>query len=310
MATDMSKEKNRLKTFKSKWSHNSITREEMANRGFYLIEEYDVKCFFCDKIFKIDNNLNDIFIQHDMQSSECKMTCNTEVDRAMSNLSISLDIGDKPINLSIPNNEPNYPDFKTVKARLQSFKDWPTSMGQSPEDLAEAGFFYTGRGDKVLCHCCGNGIHSWEMDDGPWTQHIIWYRYCHYVQENKTIREIEKALRKRFGTSIPDGGPFDSQVEMETEQSNLPNIDIAEGLPARTTDEIFRPGEDMVEKARKKLFRGNAYKNACKICISNEINTVFFPCAHIIACHECSKISKHCVICKRKIKQTKIVFFE
>lgn len=310
MSTDMSKREHRLKTFKSKWFHNSITRKEMAKRGFYLIRDYEVKCFFCDKIFVTNRNMNDIFVQHDMQSPECKMTSNIEVDRALSNLSISVEIGDKPINISIPDNEPNYPDFKTVNSRLQSFKDWPKSMGQSPEDLTDAGFFYIGKGDKVLCHSCGGGIHNWESDDDPWTQHIIWYRYCQYVQEKKNINEIEKALRKRFGSSVADGGQFEPQSEIEIDQSNLPNIDIAEGLPIRTTDDLARRGEIMVEKAREKLFRGNTYKNACKICISNEINTVFFPCAHIVTCHECSELSKNCVICKRKIKQTKKVFFE
>ena len=36
--------------------------------------------------------------------------------------------------------------YRTLEARLQSFKEnnWPPSMPQKPEELAEAGFYYLG----------------------------------------------------------------------------------------------------------------------------------------------------------------------
>ena len=36
--------------------------------------------------------------------------------------------------------------YRTLEARLQSFREnnWPPSMPQKPEDLAEAGFYYLG----------------------------------------------------------------------------------------------------------------------------------------------------------------------
>ena len=34
--------------------------------------------------------------------------------------------------------------FVQIEARLETFKEWPTSMPQSPDQLASAGFYYTG----------------------------------------------------------------------------------------------------------------------------------------------------------------------
>lgn len=303
MSTDMSQRKNRLKTFKSKWSHNSITPKEMSKRGFFLIGNYEVKCFYCDKAFVNNKNLNDIFIKHDMYSPECKMTCKIEVDRAMSNFSSSLEITEKPLKISVPDGGPHYPEYKSYKARLKTYEEWPKYMKQTPEELSKAGFFYTLKSDKVQCYSCSGGLRNWEIEDDPWEQHIIWYRYCDHVCKNKTIEEIENVLIKRFGIQPTD------PINPETDQNNLANIDIAEGPPRKTNDEIFNLRVTSVEKAMEKLFMESGFKHECKICKSDEINTIFFPCAHIVACAACSKLNKHCTICKRKIKQIKKVYF-
>lgn len=39
--------------------------------------------------------------------------------------------------------------FASYEQRLRSFYNWPRHMSQSPKDLSLAGFFYTGRSDRV-----------------------------------------------------------------------------------------------------------------------------------------------------------------
>lgn len=39
--------------------------------------------------------------------------------------------------------------------RLESFADWPVSAPVIPTNLAGAGFYYTGQGDRVRCAFCG-----------------------------------------------------------------------------------------------------------------------------------------------------------
>jgi len=40
---------------------------------------------------------------------------------------------------------PVHPDMDSVGAREATYKNWPKDKTQKPADLAEAGFFYTGK---------------------------------------------------------------------------------------------------------------------------------------------------------------------
>lgn len=77
---------------------------------------------------------------------------------------------------------PQHPDFSSKSTRLVTFLDWPRQMRQKPEDLAEAGFFYTGRSDKTVCFQCGGGLKDWEENDDPWQQHALWFSQCAYLK--------------------------------------------------------------------------------------------------------------------------------
>ena len=50
-----------------------------------------------------------------------------------------------------------YPQYQGYENRLNTFIDrsWPISLYQNEVTLAEAGFFYSGNGDIVICAFCG-----------------------------------------------------------------------------------------------------------------------------------------------------------
>ena len=50
-----------------------------------------------------------------------------------------------------------YPQYQVYENRLNTFIDrsWPISLYQNEVTLAEAGFFYSGNGDIVICAFCG-----------------------------------------------------------------------------------------------------------------------------------------------------------
>lgn len=79
------------------------------------------------------------------------------------------------------NTLPVFPHYVTKAARLKSFIDWPLSRCQSPEQLADAGFVYTGCDDKTVCFYCGGGLKDWEAEDVPWLEHLRWFSRCPYV---------------------------------------------------------------------------------------------------------------------------------
>ena len=80
--------------------------------------------------------------------------------------------------------DPQYPKFRLNSERMKSFVNlkWPNNLRQKPIKLANAGFFYTGIEDKVICFFCGGGLYKWELDDDPFTEHLKHFNRCSYMQ--------------------------------------------------------------------------------------------------------------------------------
>lgn len=52
---------------------------------------------------------------------------------------------------------PKRKEYLTYEVRLKSFKHWPEKVTQTPEELAEAGFYYCGRkllNSFFICKLC------------------------------------------------------------------------------------------------------------------------------------------------------------
>lgn len=76
---------------------------------------------------------------------------------------------------------PAHPEYASRDARYRTFESWPKSMPQTKDQLADAGFYYTGKGDQTLCYHCGGGLKDWEQNDDPWEQHAKWFSKCCYL---------------------------------------------------------------------------------------------------------------------------------
>lgn len=63
---------------------------------------------------------------------------------------------------------PKYQSYAILAARINSFTNRPTAMTQTPQNMALAGFFYTGYKDCTRCFFCGGGLRNWEEGDNPW----------------------------------------------------------------------------------------------------------------------------------------------
>jgi baculoviral IAP repeat-containing protein 7/8 len=74
-----------------------------------------------------------------------------------------------------------YQKYTLLSNRLQSLMEWPKSISQSPQELASAGFFYTGNSDRVICFFCGLGLKDWDLNDIPIEQHAMWAPQCQFV---------------------------------------------------------------------------------------------------------------------------------
>ncbi|XP_047375641.1 baculoviral IAP repeat-containing protein 3 isoform X2 [Sciurus carolinensis] len=71
--------------------------------------------------------------------------------------------------------------MNTEKARLLTYQTWPLTF-LSPTDLAKAGFYYIGPGDRVACFACGGKLSNWEPKDDAMSEHLRHFPNCPFVE--------------------------------------------------------------------------------------------------------------------------------
>ncbi|CAB3386804.1 Hypothetical predicted protein [Cloeon dipterum] len=90
---------------------------------------------------------------------------------------------------------PLNPKYTTFNSRIDSFKNfWPKSHRQTPLEMALAGFFYTGTGDRAICFHCNLGLKDWDPNDDPYVQHCKWNSSCQYLLMRKGSNFMKQVL--------------------------------------------------------------------------------------------------------------------
>ncbi|KAL3848116.1 hypothetical protein ACJMK2_018995 [Sinanodonta woodiana] len=92
---------------------------------------------------------------------------------------------------------PKHPEHAPLSSRITSYTRWPTHLDQTPQQMAEAGFFYAGINDYTRCFQCGGGLRNWEPGDNPWIEHARWYPQCAYVLVKKGQKFVNAVLKKQ-----------------------------------------------------------------------------------------------------------------
>ncbi|CAB3387126.1 Hypothetical predicted protein [Cloeon dipterum] len=91
---------------------------------------------------------------------------------------------------------PLNPEFLTLHSRIDSYKEfWPKSKKLTPRLMAEAGYFYSGKGDRAICYHCNLGLKDWDQNDDPFIQHCKWNSSCQYLLMRKGQDFVEMVLR-------------------------------------------------------------------------------------------------------------------
>lgn len=120
----------------------------------------------------------------------------------------AIDINLEEIEQRILQTRDDFPEYAIEKNRLRTFYEWPKAMKQTPQQLSEAGFFYTGKADRVICFSCGGGLRAWEDQDDPWEEHALHYDRCDYLQSLKGSEYIasvkEKSQTSKEDSEIPN----------------------------------------------------------------------------------------------------------
>ncbi|XP_033188366.2 baculoviral IAP repeat-containing protein 7-B-like [Bombus vancouverensis nearcticus] len=322
-------EASRRWSFRS-WPKISVDPVSLAAAGFYYTGEIDiVRCFECQVMIH-DWSDGDIPMQiHETCSPECRFIRNEHCDnvpigvdpdkvlqteRRNSNITCryglqyheSFDFNDHQfLHLKYPTayelsrlglqnvRKPKSLEYVTYESRLNSFETWPTYTKPSSEELADAGFFYTGVYDFTICFHCGSMKAGWRNED-PWEEHAILSPNCCYLL---TVRGWEY-VNKVIGFKI-----YETPAEAP--------IEIADGNPERSNSENDSNEMTLQEKIAFLEEENQALKDArsCKVCMEQESTIIFLPCGHLATCQYCSLAFKKCIICGNNIKAIRRIFW-
>lgn len=241
-------------------------------------------------------------MDHTQGVDECGMYGITPCD---STLDVSLE------RLGIcPRQDAAHPSYATRESRLESFSSWPLHIKLRPEILSDAGFYYTGKGDKTVCFQCGGGLKDWEENDDPWKEHARYFSKCTYLIQKMGRDFINEVL----GKSVLQVGASSSMVEAEADNAASALSSFEENTlgPECSASDVGSsgysscgsfPGEEpsgSQEPKERKLDD----QRACKICYAEEVGVVFLPCGHLVSCVNCAPSLKTCAVCRKPFSAT------
>ena len=208
-------------------------------------------------------------------------------------------------------NGPIFEDLASYQERAKTFEKlmWPVGLKQKPNMLAEAGFFYTGAGDQVICFYCNGGLQNWDPRDAPFEEHAKYYPDCGFLNLTMSPQYVNSFHDRKIHNSVAirivnqlksvSASPLSSDLSDTISKDNT-RVSVTQNGKSRS--------ENNRSKSRwrimlDKLLRGNP-KNSqlCKICHEQLLEIVFLPCSHLIGCSECSVHLTKCPICRDHVK--------
>lgn len=86
------------------------------------------------------------------------------------------------VSQELVSGKPRYPQFAILSVRIATYRNWPSTLNQKPEELAKAGLFYEGSKDYVRCFQCAGGLREWEPEDDPIIEHARWFPFCEFMR--------------------------------------------------------------------------------------------------------------------------------
>ncbi|CAG5100992.1 Similar to Diap2: Death-associated inhibitor of apoptosis 2 (Drosophila melanogaster) [Cotesia congregata] len=181
----------RLRSFGNWPATNNVTPESLARAGFYYLQQEDmVECVYCRGIMSKWEPGDDPYNEHRNGFPHCDFfnhresnsALTTEEKEELANVKLLSGTTADLHKLGIQKHTgPKQLKYATYEGRLRTFQGWPDNLQQTPDMLSTAGFYYVGSGDQVRCFHCDGGLHNWEADDDPWTEHARWFPKCGFV---------------------------------------------------------------------------------------------------------------------------------
>ncbi|OCT96132.1 baculoviral IAP repeat containing 2 L homeolog isoform X1 [Xenopus laevis] len=215
---DFSCELYRLSTFCTFPTNTQVSERNLAKAGFYYTGSDDkVKCFTCGLMLDNWKKGDNAFEKHKKLYPSCSFIQNVPPVNLGASLhsafsppasnstpmSSAASENDKVEAISmkycsIPQNPVTFRGIEdlshirtseymyTEEARLNSFKEW-TNAFLTPPELAKAGFYFVGPGDKVACFTCDGKLSNWEPNDNAMSEHRRHFPDCPFVKTSTRV---------------------------------------------------------------------------------------------------------------------------
>ena len=107
--------------------------------------------------------------------------------------------------------------FANKKNRKKSFEQWPKGDIIQPDELVDAGCYYTGKSDRVKCFSCGGVLCNWETGDDAMQKHRLHYPNCSFAKDAYFGQQEQPS----DATAAPSFLTDDSQVTVQPVQEML-----------------------------------------------------------------------------------------
>ncbi|KAF4529126.1 hypothetical protein B566_EDAN017189 [Ephemera danica] len=278
-------EKNRLITFLSiNWTA-PVDPYDLAKFGFYWTGSADVGRYASDQAYT----------EHMKWNPHCQFILgrnvgNVPIGEEENGLGVDHVAVHSDAIISQQQSMCKHPSYGSEASRLQTYDNWPLSLPQKPIDLAKAGFYYTGRGDRVICFQCGGGLKDWGKGDDPWVEHAVWFQTCAHLLNVKGQAYVD-AVQTKVRTQR-------DQVLIVHTQENVCLGGVLENETQNASGSPQNDGTEELSEAMAGMSSTLRDLRTCKVCFQKELGIVFLPCGHMATCPDCAPQLQSCPICR------------
>jgi hypothetical protein len=327
----------RLQSY-TNWPHVIPSREIMSLNGWFYCNTNDrTICIYCDTVCHNWTNNDDPYEVHARLAPECPFVLSISSSSSSSK--------DSPSTINQNLNEtfqPRHTSMCEIFRRQETFnnKNW-TQTSPSTEDLALAGFFYSGTGNSVTCFYCDGSLHQWGANDNPKIEHGRWFPSCLYanhlcgdrlhakIQMTKKQLSAEKInidketlirlvnarldlpivqrLRTKYQLSVIKRC-IEDQFKMNHDDFKSDNdFEMACFILQKQIDAIRGNPDKIITPSQNQLEvslpePSTKKLEECIICLTEERQLACMPCGHLCTCVPCGYALRACPICRQKIQ--------
>lgn len=221
-----------------------VSPERLARAGFYYAQQGDkVRCAFCSGLIGQWEQGDDPEVEHRRHFPTCSFIIarfaaaeqNPVTPSGISVRESVLDEADNTLkSLGVQNHRiARHPKYTSTDARIATYTTWPGDVAQTPEQLAEAGFYYAGSGDQVRCFHCDGGLSKWDPSDDPWIEHARWFPECGFVVLVKGQKFIEESIELKPPIKQHEAGGGNTGTEKVSAPKRASTSSITNGAPTR-----------------------------------------------------------------------------